>query len=217
MLSLVKICGLNTPEALEAALKAGADWVGFVNYPKSPRHIEGDKASILSKQAIGRAKRVGLVVNATNPELENIITFMDPDLLQLHGSETPDRVQQIKNRFQRPVIKALGIANKTDLMEVFHFVTVADYILLDAKPDILPGGNGKAFDWTLLEGFSSCLPVILSGGLTADNVGQGISHTTIDGVDVSSGVESAPGVKDISKIDRFVKASRKAFHERDYS
>jgi phosphoribosylanthranilate isomerase len=214
MTPLVKICGLSTPETLDAALQAGADVVGFVRFPKSPRHVELDRARALSAQAQGRALRALLVVDPDDDALAGAVEAIDPDWIQLHGSETPERVAAIRARFGRPVMKAVGIAGAADLAAVKRYAG-ADRLLLDAKPprrdDALPGGNGLAFDWRLLAGLDPSLSFMLSGGLTPDNVAQAIGLTGARAVDVSSGVESRPGLKDPSRIAAFVKAARAAW------
>ena len=208
---LIKICGLSTPETLEAALDAGADMVGFVFFPKSPRHVSLEQAAALGELCAGRAQKVALVVNADDADIASIITSLKPDLLQLHGTETPERVADIKSRFGLPVMKAIGIGEKADLLKVKIFEQVTDRLLLDAKPPkdaSLPGGNGVSFDWTLLDDFNSTKPWMLSGGLDPQNVSEAIRQTHAKGVDVSSGVESAPGVKDIARIKAFVANAR---------
>ncbi|WP_210496139.1 phosphoribosylanthranilate isomerase [Microvirga antarctica] len=212
---LVKICGLSTPETLEAALAARADLVGFVRFPKSPRHVSLETGRALSAQAKGRAGRVVLLVDADDAEIDSAIEALDPDMLQLHGSESPERVAFIRRRFGRPVLKALGIATAQDLAAATGYLTSADYLLLDAKPprqsDALPGGNGLSFDWGLIDSLDRTLPFMLSGGLDPANVAEAIRLTRPDAVDVSSGVESGPGVKDPDRIGAFVKAARAAF------
>lgn len=212
---LVKICGLSTPETLAAALDAGADLVGFVRFPKSPRHLELEMGRVLSAQARGRAERVALVVDAEDGELAAIVEAIDPDLIQLHGGETPERVRAIRARFGRPVMKAVGLAERADLAAIDLYRGVADRLLLDAKPpripEALPGGNGLAFDWRLLVGLDPRLAFMLSGGLTSETVGAAIALTGAAAVDVSSGVESRPGEKDPAKIEAFVRAARAAF------
>jgi phosphoribosylanthranilate isomerase len=213
--SLIKICGLSTPQTLDAALAAGADLVGFVRFSKSPRHVSLEAGRMLSEQARGRAERVLLLVDATDAEIAEAIGAMDPDMLQLHGHETPDRVADIRDCFGRPILKAIGIAEASDLALATGFAGVADYLLLDAKPPrattALPGGNGLSFDWRLLAGLDRTLPFMLSGGLDPDNVAEAIRLTAPNAVDVSSGVEIRPGVKDPDRIDAFVKAARAAF------
>src|SRR3954465_7580216 len=215
MTPLVKICGLNSVEALDAALSAGADLVGFVRYPRSPRHLGLDEAGSLSARAKGRALRVALTVDASDEELSIIVSAIDPDVLQLHGDESPERVAAIRARFGRPVMKALGIAKESDLAALSRYCEVADRLLLDAKPpkraEALPGGNGLPFDWRLVAGLDPALAVMLSGGLAPENVAAAIALTGIRALDVSSGVERRPGEKDPEKIDRFVRAARAAW------
>jgi phosphoribosylanthranilate isomerase len=211
---LIKICGLSTPETLDAALQAGADMVAFNRFAKSPRYVDLDRGRALSAQARGRALRVVLVVDADDAALAEVVEAFDPDLLQLHGSETPDRVAAIRARFGRPVIKAVGIAEAADLAQLAAHAG-SDHLLVDAKPprraDALPGGNGVAFDWRLLAGLDPGLRFMLSGGLNPDNVATAIGLTGARAVDVSSGVESRPGEKDPARIEAFVKAARAAF------
>lgn len=215
MNTLIKICGLSTPETLDAALQAGADLVGFVRFPKSPRHLGLDRGRALSAQARGRALRAALVVDADDAELDAVVTALDPDMLQLHGHESVERVEAIRARFGRPVIKALGMADASDLSAIAVYRPHADRLLLDAKPpksaQSLPGGNGLAFDWRLLAGLDPHLPFMLSGGLNPDNVGEAIALTGARAVDVSSGVEIRPGEKDPMRIEAFVRAARAAF------
>lgn len=209
----IKICGVNTPDALEAALAAGADLVGFVSFPKSPRHLEPDAMRALAGAVAGRARVVLLTVDASDGELETLIAAAAPDILQLHGHETPERVAQVRARFGRPVMKAISVRTAADLSVVPDYAAVSDILLFDAKPDpgaLLPGGNGRAFDWDLLRSLDPGRPVMLSGGLDPDNVPQALARIRVDGVDVSSGVESAPGVKSPEKIAAFVRAARAA-------
>src|SRR5829696_6535563 len=214
MTTLVKICGLNSVEALDAALGAGADLVGFVRYPRSPRHLGLDEAGILSGRAKGRALRVALTVDASDGELADIVAALDPDLLQLHGDESPERVAAIRARFGRPVMKAVGIAEESDLAALDRYAGVADRLLLDAKPpknaEALPGGNGLAFDWRLVAGLDPALAIMLSGGLAPENVAAAIELSGARALDVSSGIERRPGEKDPEKIERFVRAARAA-------
>lgn len=216
---VVKICGLSTRETLQAALDAGADMVGFVRFPRSPRHVELDAARDLARLAKGRALVVALVVDADDSELAAIVEAMAPDLLQLHGRERPERVAEIRARFAVPLMKAMGVGEPADLDALAPYARVADRLLLDAKPPkvpgALPGGNGLSFDWRLIEGLAQRLdppvPFMLSGGLTPENVGEAVALTRVSGVDVSSGVESAPGVKDAARIFAFVEAARAAW------
>jgi phosphoribosylanthranilate isomerase len=210
---IVKICGLSTEETLAAALAAGADMVGFVHYPKSPRHLPLAAAPALVERAGGRAKKVLLTVDADDDLLAAAISAFKPDILQLHGAETPARVAAIRGRFGRPVMKAIGLGTRADLAQIASYEKVADLLLFDAQPAdaaALPGGNGRAFDWALLRGQAIAKPWLIGGGLTPANVAAAIAATGAQGVDVSSGVESARGVKDIGKIAGFVAAARAA-------
>ncbi|WP_454918382.1 phosphoribosylanthranilate isomerase [Xanthobacter sediminis] len=209
----IKICGLRTLPVLDAALEAGADLVGFVHFPKSPRHVTLAEAPALAAHVRGRALKVALVVNADDALIADVIAALDPDILQLHGGETPERVGEIRARFGRPVMAALPVAVAADLVRVPDYAAVSDRLLFDAKPApgaLLPGGNGRAFDWGLIRGLDAGRPVMLSGGLDAGNVVEAIAATGVDGVDVSSGVETAPGVKSPEKIHAFVAAARRA-------
>jgi phosphoribosylanthranilate isomerase len=212
--NLVKICGLSTPETLDAALSAGADMVGFVRYPKSPRHVSLNLGHRLALQAKGRAQRVVLLVNPGDEDIAQAVEAINPDLIQLHGSETPARVAEIRSMVKRPVMKALGVAEPSDLQALSPY-TGADHILLDAKPprttEALPGGNGISFDWRLLNGLDPKVSFMLSGGLTPDNVAEAIRLTKPRAVDVSSGVETGPGLKDPARIEAFIRAARTAF------
>ena len=210
---LVKICGLKTPEALDAALAAGTDMVGFVFFPPSPRNIGVEAARVLGAQVQGRAKKVALSVDATDAELAQAVEALKPDMLQLHGKETPERVVAVRSRFGLPVMKALPIEQKSDLAPIHLYEKVADRILFDARAPreaTRPGGLGKTFDWRLLENLDLAVPFMLSGGLDAGNVGEALAITRAPSVDVSSGVERAPGEKDPDKIAAFVRAARAA-------
>ena len=213
--NLIKICGLSTPETLDVALGAGADLVGFVRFPKSPRHVSLDLGHRLSLQAKGRAQRVVLLVNPGDEDIAQAIEAINPDLIQLHGSETPERVAEIRSMVRRPVMKAFGIAEPSDLKALTPYAGGVDRILLDAKPprtaNALPGGNGLAFDWRVLNGLDPKLSFMLSGGLTPDNVAEAIRLTRSQAVDVSTGVESGPGLKDPARIEAFIRAARTAF------
>ncbi len=213
--NLVKICGLSTPETLDAALNAGADLVGFVRFPKSPRHVSLDLGHRLSLQAKGRAQRVVLLVNPEDEAIAQAIEAINPDLIQLHGSESPARVAEIRSMVKRPVMKAVGIAEASDLQALSPYAKGVDHILLDAKPprtaEALPGGNGISFDWRLLNGLDPKVSFMLSGGLNPDNVAEAIRLTKPRAVDVSSGVEVGPGLKDPARIAAFIKAARTAF------
>jgi phosphoribosylanthranilate isomerase len=208
---LVKICGLSTRETLDAALAAGADMVGFVFFPPSPRHLSLTAARELGSVAKGRAAKVALTVDADDATLENIVETLRPDLLQLHGKETTARVRDIKAKFALPVMKVIAVETSADLATLPGYADVADRILFDArapKGATRPGGLGAVFDWTLLAKLELELPYLVSGGLTADNVAEAVRITRAGGVDVSSGVESAPGVKDPELIRAFIRAAR---------
>ena len=183
-------------------------------FPKSPRHIDWATARALGRQAQGRAKIVALSVDADDDTLKRIVDALSPDLLQLHGSETPARVKQIGELFARPTMKAIGVAARVDLAQAEAYENVADLLLIDAKPPkdaVLPGGNGRPFDWSLTRDFHAPVPWLLSGGLEPDTVAAAIALSGARGVDVSSGVESAPGVKDPAKIRAFIAAARRTF------
>jgi phosphoribosylanthranilate isomerase len=208
---LVKICGLSTPETLDAALAAGADMTGFVFFPPSPRHLSLESARELGKQAKGRAAKVALVVDADDATLENIVDALQPDLLQLHGRETVARLRDIKQKFGLPVMKALAIETAADLAALPGYAAVADRILFDArapKHATRPGGLGAAFDWHVLENPDFDLSFMVSGGLNPGNVAEALRITRASGVDVSSGVESALGIKEPDMIRAFIRAAR---------
>lgn len=215
MPTVIKICGLSDEEGVDAALDAGADLLGFVFFPKSPRHVALDRAVELARRARGKAGLVALTVDAGDAMLMEIARGLRPDLLQLHGRETAERVAAIRGLTGIRVMKATGVAEAADLAALLAYE--ADQLLLDAKPPrnaMRPGGNGVAFDWSILAGFSSETPWLLSGGLNPDNVAEAIWATAAPGVDVSSGVESSPGRKDPALIQAFVQAARHA--ERSY-
>jgi phosphoribosylanthranilate isomerase len=205
----IKICGLRTEEALAAALAGGASYVGFIFFPKSPRNIEPAEAGRLRRLARGKAKAVAVTVDADNKALDAIVEAVAPDMLQLHGSESPLRVKEIKVRYGLSVMKALPVRETTDLGRVLDYASVADRLLFDAKPPKsaeLPGGNGVAFDWRLLAGVDPAIGYMLSGGLNAANIAEALSVARPAGIDISSGVESAPGVKDARLIEAFFRA-----------
>ncbi|PSC04943.1 phosphoribosylanthranilate isomerase [Alsobacter soli] len=213
MTTLVKICGLRTPETVEAALAGGADMVGLVFFPRSPRNVSIEEAKRLRAVVGDRAAVVALVVDADDALLDAIRDEVRPDLLQLHGRETPERVAAIRERTGLPVMKALGVSDAADLARAAAYAPVADRLLFDAKPPqgaVLPGGNGVAFDWRLLAGLDLPKPFMLSGGLDPGNVAEALAVTRAPGVDVSSGVERAPGDKDPERIAAFIKAARGA-------
>jgi len=209
----VKICGLSTPETLDAALDAGADMVGFVFFPPSPRHLQFDLARALGERVRGRAQKVALTVDADDAFLQSIVEALRPDIVQLHGSESVAQIAAIRRKFGLPVMKAVPIAVKDDLERIATYAAVADRLLFDARAPreaTRPGGLGNTFDWHLLKDVQSRVPFMLSGGLDAGNVGEALRITRASGIDVSSGVERAPGVKDIDKIKAFVRAARSA-------
>jgi phosphoribosylanthranilate isomerase len=210
---IVKICGLATEAGLDAAIESGADMAGFVFFDKSPRHVSLELAARLGQRAANRACKVLVTVDAGDALLAAAIKALDPGLLQLHGSETPERVAAIRARFGLPVMKAMGIFEEADLAIIPRFDVVADYLLFDAKPPGAtgrPGGSGTNFDWSLLGGIETKKPWLLAGGLDAGNVTDALAQTGAPGVDVSSGVESALGVKDMGKIAAFMAAVRGA-------
>ncbi len=207
---IVKLCGLKTPQAMEATIAAGADMAGFVFFAASPRHIRLETAAALGQQAAGRIAKVALLVDASDEAISAIIAALKPDYLQLHGDESPQRVAEIRRRMGVPVIKVISVGAPADVATVRDFPD-ADMLLLDAKAPkgaVLPGGNGVTFDWSMLSQTVLDRPWLLSGGIHAGNVGEAMHQTRARGVDVSSGVESAPGVKDLAKIAAFVKAAR---------
>lgn len=209
----VKICGLSTPETLEAAIAAGAGFVGFVFYTKSPRNVSLEQAAKLAGLARGRAKIVVLTVDADDALLTSIVSHVNPDLIQAHGSETPQRIAAIGALTGKPVMKAIRVKDDSDIAAALDYSSVASLILYDAKaPETLhhalPGGNGHAFDWSLLEG-GKRPAFMLAGGLNPENVAEAIRRTGAPIVDVSSGVESSPGVKDIGLIRKFIEAAKR--------
>lgn len=207
----IKICGLSTPETLDAAITGGADLVGFVHFARSPRHVDLEAGRALSAQARGRVERVVLLVDPDDAGVAAAVEALDPDWIQLHGRETPERVAAIRAATGRRVMKALGIATRADLAAVAAHVG-ADRLLLDAKAPpgaALPGGNGHAFDWDILSGAELPEGVMLSGGLTPETVAEALSRTGLRAVDVSSGVETGPGEKSPERIAAFVAAARR--------
>jgi phosphoribosylanthranilate isomerase len=209
----IKICGLSTPEALDVALDSGADLVGFVFFPPSPRHLGFDAARALAKRVAGRTRKVALSVDADDAWLTASIEALDPDLLQLHGKEPPSRVAAIRKKFGLPVMKAIAVEEKADLAAIASYAGVADRLIFDARAPhaaTRPGGLGKSFDWRLLKNLDLRTPFMLSGGLDGGNVAEALRITRAPGVDVSSGVERVPGEKDAEKIRAFVRAARPA-------
>ncbi|MCA3646410.1 MAG: phosphoribosylanthranilate isomerase [Methylobacterium sp.] len=215
---LVKICGLKTEESMTCAVEAGADMLGLNFHPKSPRYVTPERAAMLAMIARGRSEIVALSVDPGDDQLAAINSAISPDLWQFHGHERYERLRDVRAVFGLPVMKAVGVAEATDLPGVAAYARVSDRILLDAKPPkeaAYPGGHGKVFDWAILSALSPDLPFLLSGGLTPENVGAAIRTIRamglkLAGVDVSSGVESAPGVKDLGKIKAFIAAVREA-------
>lgn len=211
----VKICGLSTPETMEAALAAGADLVGLVFYPKSPRNVSTATAKALAPLARGRAKIVALIVDAEDALVDEITREVVPDLFQAHGGETPERIAEISRRSGRPVIKAIKVKSEEDVAGAKAYEAAAALILYDAKApetlkNALPGGNGVAFDWALVGSGKTQPSFILSGGLNPGNVAEAIKVTGAPIVDVSSGVEKSPGIKDITLIREFIAAAKGA-------
>jgi phosphoribosylanthranilate isomerase len=209
----VKICGVNSPEAADAVASAGADYAGLVFFPPSPRHVRYEQAASLASRLRGRCRIVALVVDAGDAEIEAAVKAARPDLLQLHGRETPERVAAIRRRFALPVVKAVAIAEEADLVSAAAYDQVSDMLLFDAKAPAnapRPGGHGAAFDWQLLRNRRFSRPWLLGGGLTPDNVGRAIRVCGAPGVDCSSGVESAPGIKDALRIRDFLAAVHSA-------
>lgn len=204
-----KICGLNTQAAVNAAVAGGARFVGFNFYGPSPRHVTAQKAAELALEIPDTVAKVGLFVNAEDDQIAAVLAAVKLDYLQLHGDETPERVQQVKQRFGLPVIKAVAIAGADDVTTAHQYEKVADMLLLDAKPpkdqpDALPGGNGLVFDWDLIAGERWGKPWMLAGGLTPDNLPDAVAHSHAEIVDVSSGVEDAPGQKSCGRIQSFL-------------
>lgn len=214
-MALVKICGLSTPESVAAAIEGGADFLGFVFYPRSPRNVTLDQAAALTKKVPAAVRTAALTVDADDTLLGDIVSIMRPGLLQLHGHETPERVADIRARFATPVMKVLSVAGEADVARASAYEPVADMLMFDAKPpkemkDALPGGNALRFDWQLLAGTHFGKPWLLAGGLTPDNVAEAIRTSGAPGVDVSSGVEDAPGRKSIPLIRAFLRAAKAA-------
>jgi phosphoribosylanthranilate isomerase len=208
---LVKICGIRDAAALDAARQAGADMVGFVFFPPSPRAVTANQAGMLARSYRDGPKRVGLFVDPDDAMLAATLAEVPLDILQLQGHETPARAGDIRARFGKPVMKALGIASKADLAHLPEYADQVDYFLLDARPppgSALPGGNALAFDWALMKGEKPPRPWLLAGGLTPANVVQAITTSGAPGVDVSSGVERARGVKDPAAIAAFIAAAK---------
>lgn len=215
----VKICGLTSAAAVAHAAREGAAYVGFVFYPPSPRALELPAARALAEAVPTGVTRVALVVDADDAMLAELVGAVPLDMLQLHGAETPDRVAAVRARFRLPVMKAVGIREAADLVQIPAYEAVADQLLIDAKPPrdstgeggtYLPGGNALSFDWRLIAGRAWARPWMLAGGLTPENVANAVRLTGAEQVDVSSGVERAPGVKDLDRITAFIRAAHAA-------
>lgn len=216
----VKICGLSTPDTLTTALEDGADFVGLVFYPPSPRHVELEVASYLANFVPKHIEVVGLFVDPDDKALEQTLNTVPLTMIQLHGSETPERVSEIKAKFDLPVIKAISISETNDLAKSKPYEDIADWLLFDALPttnpqaggqgEELPGGNGIAFDWSILKDYQGSKPWMLAGGLTPENINEALQILSPDAVDVSSGVESSAGIKDTAKIRSFLKGVKRA-------
>ena len=200
----VKICGIKTPDILEAAVSSGARFVGFVFYPPSPRYVEADTAKELSLMLPTGVRSVGLFVDPTDEQLDNVLGIVPLDMIQLHGGETPARVAEIKQKYAMPIIKAFCVSCAADIEAARAYEGAVDWLLFDGKS----GGSGQSFDWSLLAGQAFLKPWMLSGGLTLENVGEALSVLSPNAVDVSSGVESSRGVKDIAKIADFISATK---------
>lgn len=216
----VKICGLSSPETLTCALEHGADFIGLVFYPPSPRHVNIEVASYLAGFVPNHIEVVGLFVDPDDKTLEQTLVAVPLTMIQLHGNETIERVREIKEKFNLPVMKAIAISSTKDLTKAQQYEDVADWLLFDALPTTtpkaedqgegLPGGNGIAFDWRILKDYQGSKPWMLAGGLTPENIGEALQILSPSAVDVSSGVESAAGIKDIAKIRSFLRGVKKA-------
>lgn len=208
----IKLCGINDPASLEAAITARADYVGFNFYPPSPRFLSPGSAAALGAQAGGRITKVGVFVDADDVAIGDAVAAAGLDAIQLHGTETPERAAELRAIFGLPLWKVLSVASAADLARADAYVGAADFILFDAKTPkgTLPGGMGLRFDWALLAGYRGALPWGLAGGLTPDNVVEALRQTSAPMVDAASGIESAPGIKDPVKIAAFCAAVRAA-------
>ncbi|MGK6315075.1 phosphoribosylanthranilate isomerase [Neorhizobium sp. DT-125] len=205
----IKICGLKTPEAVDRAVARGATHIGFIFFSKSPRNIDPDVAGELADRVRGRVKIVAVTVDAGEEELDDIVSLLRPDILQLHGNESPERVLHVKALYGLPVMKVFSVREAGDLDRIDPYIGVADRFMFDAKApkgSELPGGNGVSFDWGLMASLDESVDYMLSGGLNKDNVALALASTKARGIDTSSGVESAPGVKDLGMIDAFFDA-----------
>ncbi|MEM9437534.1 MAG: phosphoribosylanthranilate isomerase [Pseudomonadota bacterium] len=205
----MKFCGLKRPEDVRVSAEVGAAYAGFNFFPKSPRYVTPEEARDLGRLAPGAMSKVALVVDAEDAELDAILGVAEMDMVQLHGRETPERVSEVKARYGLPVMKVLGVGAPEDIAQIEHYAGVADQLLIDAKPPkgaVLPGGNGVAFDWRLIADIDWPLPWMLAGGLTAQNVAAAVRLTGAMQVDLASGIESAPGVKDAGLMAEFAAA-----------
>ncbi len=212
---LVKICGLNSPEAATAA--ASADFAGFVFYPPSPRHLTLERAIAVAAALPKTVKRVALVVDGDDAMLDSLLAAFKLDMLQLHGKESPERVETLRRRYALPVMKAIAVSSAADVARAREYEPVVDWILFDSRPPAtpgaLPGGNAQAFDWRMVAGQRFSRPWMVSGGLTPENVGRAVAESGAPAVDVSSGVERRPGEKDPERIRAFLAAARSATTE----
>ncbi|MEQ9109169.1 MAG: phosphoribosylanthranilate isomerase [Rhodospirillaceae bacterium] len=207
----VKICGLSDQESVDAAIEGGADYLGFMFFKPSPRHVSADHVALLTEDIPDDVFKVGVFVNPTDAALDQVLSQLRLDYLQLHGDESPERIDAIRLAFGLPVIKAIGVAEAHDVVRASQFNAHADMLLFDAKPPAdadRPGGNAEAFQWDLMPKYRGALPWFLAGGLTSENVARAIKTAHAPGVDVSSGVESAPGQKVPDLIRTFIKAAK---------
>lgn len=203
----IKICGLSTNESIDAIIAGGATHMGLIFFEKSPRHVDLEKAQSLSRHAADRIQKVAVSVNADDEYMNTIVKAMQPDVLQLHGNESVERVRELKSTYNLPVMKAFAISETSDFEKVTPYIGIADKFLFDAKPpkgSELPGGNGVAFDWEIMDALPKTVPYMLSGGLDASNVCEAVERSGAKAVDTSSGVESAAGVKNIKLIEEFL-------------
>lgn len=202
----IKICGIRDEAALHAVIDAGANFIGFVFYPSSPRYVTFEEAAVLSAQMPGDIEKVGLFVDPSDEEIMEAANFNDLTMIQLHGNETPQRLKEIKSLYDRPIIKALRVAEKADIEQARHYEESADWLLFDTKVEGMTGGTGRVFDWSILQNFESTRPWMLSGGLNAGNIRKALGIISPDAVDISSGVEDSPGIKSPEKIAEFMRA-----------
>ncbi|MEM6895986.1 MAG: phosphoribosylanthranilate isomerase [Pseudomonadota bacterium] len=205
----IKFCGLKRPEDVRASAEVGAAYAGFNFFPKSPRYVTPEDARSLVRLTPRKMTKVALVVDADDSELDAVLGVAEMDMVQLHGHETPERVSEVKARYGLPVMKVLGVGAPEDVAQIDLFAGVADQLLIDAKPPkgaVLPGGNGVAFDWRLIADIDWPLPWMLAGGLTAQNVAEAVRLTGATQLDLASGIESAPGIKDVGLMAEFAVA-----------